>query len=46
MQINSERFWKVADAITTECPLCAFLRGFAVGAVLGAVVVAGAMCLI
>lgn len=27
MQIDSERFWKVVDYITTSCPMCAFLRG-------------------
>jgi hypothetical protein len=36
MQIESEKFWKVADAITTTCPLCGFLRGLSLGMCLGA----------
>ena len=38
MQINSDRFWKTADAITSDCPLCAFLRGFLTGAVASGIV--------
>jgi hypothetical protein len=27
----TDKFWTVVDAITTECPTCAFLRGLGVG---------------
>lgn len=34
MQIDSERFWYVADKITSTCTVCAFVRGFLLGAAL------------
>lgn len=32
--MNMAKLWEVIDKITTECPLCAFGRGVAVGAVI------------
>lgn len=32
------KVWRVVDAITTTCPLCAFVRGSVAGATLGALV--------
>lgn len=34
MQIHSERFWAIADKITSTCTVCAFCRGIVVGAAL------------
>lgn len=31
-----EKLWKIADAITTTCPTCAFLRGLCLGMAIGA----------
>lgn len=32
--MNAEKLWAIIDKITTECPLCAFGRGFALATVI------------
>lgn len=38
ININTERFWKVVDRITTTCPVCAFGRGVVLGAAVCALI--------